>query len=149
MIFALVGLRVALKYGIIYAVKTKKTNENLSNETAAKVPRVILIGTYKKDQLTAWRPWYCYPLSAADSIQEKDAAHINELWLFRGTSEQKTYKAEFVGIKTRDELVKDYGYPAKGKAHGKAYLLFKTEFKYTFKDTPPTEADHVIIRTAA
>ena len=148
MIFALVGLRVALKYGIIYAVKTKKTNENLAKETAAKVPRVILIGTYKKDQLTAWRPWYCYPLSAADSIQEKDAARINELWLFRGTSEQKTYKAEFVGIKTRDELVKDYGYPAKGKAHGKAYLLFKTEFKYTFKDTPPTEADHVIIRTA-
>ena len=79
MIFALVGLRVALKYGIIYAVKTKKTNENLAKETAAKVPRVILIGTYKKDQLRAWRPWYCYPLSAADSIQEKDAAHINEL----------------------------------------------------------------------
>jgi hypothetical protein len=35
------GLRIGREYGIIYAVKTKKTNENLANETVAKVPRRI------------------------------------------------------------------------------------------------------------
>ena len=37
---------------------------------------------------------------------------INELWLFKGPKEQKVYKAEFVGVKTREELIRDYGYPA-------------------------------------
>lgn len=27
-----------------------------------------------------------------------DFSQINELWLFKGTKEQKTYKAEFVGV---------------------------------------------------
>ncbi len=43
-------------------------------------------------------------------MQNDGLAQINELWLFRGTTEQKTYKAEFVGVKTRDELIRDYGY---------------------------------------
>ena len=43
-----------------------------------------------------------------------DFCQITELWLFQGTKEQKTFKAEFVGIKTREELIRDYGYPGDG-----------------------------------
>ena len=118
--------------------KKRKTEDN----------RIVLVGTYKGDQLTKWRGWYNYPISEADQIAEADAASIAELWLFKGTKEQKTYKAEFVGVKTREELVRNYGYPAKGRAHGEKYLLFKTKFKYQHKLTPPEDAAHVIVRTA-
>ena len=83
----------------------------------ARGKRIVLVGTYKGKQLTDWRGWYNYPIDAKDKITEADAAKIGELWLFNGTKEQKTYKAEFVGIKTRAELVRDYGYPAKGRPH--------------------------------
>ena len=118
------------------------------NVSADVVTRIVLVGTYKGDQLTKWRGWYNYPISAKDKISEADAAKVNELWLFKGTTAQKSYKAEFVGIKTRKELVEQYGYPAKGKAHGDKYLLFKTDFKYQFAAMPPEEAERVIIRTA-
>lgn len=110
--------------------------------------RIVLVGTYKGDQLTKWRGLYNYPISAKDNISEDDAAKVNELWLFKGTKAQKSYKAEFVGVKTRKELMKQYGYPAKGKAHSEKYLLFKTEFKYQYNAMPPEEADRVIVRTA-
>ena len=119
-------------------MKKRKTEDN----------RIVLVGTYKGDQLTKWRGWYNYPVSEADQIAEADAASIAELWLFKGTKEQKTYKAEFVGVKTREELVRNYGYPAKGRAHGEKYLLFKTKFKYQHKLTPPEDAARVIVRTA-
>ena len=118
------------------------------NVSADAVTRIVLVGTYKGDQLTKWRGWYNYPISAKDKISEADAAKVNELWLFKGTTARKSYKAEFVGIKTRKELVEQYGYPAKGKAHGDKYLLFKTDFKYQFAAMPPEEAERVIIRTA-
>ena len=73
---------------------------------------------------------------------------INELWLFKGTKEQRNYKAEFVGIKTREELIRDYGYPAEGKAHGDRYLLFKTEFMYRHKGDIPEDAERVIVRAS-
>ena len=90
-------------------------------------PKFVLVGTYKGDQLTDWRGWYNYPISDDDKITEADAAKITELWLFKGTKDERRYKAEFVGVKTRQELIDGYGYPAKGKAHGEKYLLFKTE----------------------
>ena len=77
-----------------------------------------------------------------------DLSVVNELWLFKGTREQRIYKASFVGIKTRRELIDGYGYPAKGKAHGDRYLLFKTEFKYQHKNDVPEDADRVIVRAA-
>ena len=123
----------------------KHMPENVSADVGA---RIVLVGTYKGDQLTKWRGWYNYPISAKDKISEADAVNVNELWLFNGTKAQKSYKAEFVGVKTREELVRDYGYPAKGKAHGDRYLLFKTQFKYQFAAMPPEEAERVIIRTA-
>ena len=120
---------------------------NTFSEVQSKTAKVILVGTYKGDQLTRWNGWYNYPISADDTIRPDDAAKINELWLFQGTKAQKDFKAEFVGIKTREELVHDYGYPAKGKAHGDKYLLFKTEFQYHHELTQQGEADHVIVRT--
>ena len=126
--------------------RSKEVSRKATKSDDATSGRVVLVGTYKGDQLTKWRGWYNYPLSDKDKISPEDFAKINELWLFQGTVGQKKYKAEFVGVKTREELVRDYGYSAKGKAHGDKYLLFKTEFKYTFKSLPPEDADKVIIR---
>lgn len=120
----------------------------VSSRAVSETRRVVLVGTYKGDQLSRWRGWYNYPISDNDKITETDAASISELWLFKGTKDLKTYKAEFVGIKTREELVRDYGYPAKGKAHGDRYLLFKTEFKYQHKLDNPLDCERVIVRTA-
>ena len=120
-----------------------------SNDKGAPVAeqkRYVLIGTYKGDQLTKWKGFYNYPIGDKDKISKEDAAKINELWLFNGTKAQKNYKAEFVGIKTRKELVNDYGYPAKGKAHGDRYLLFKTEFKYRHKNDNSLNCEQVILR---
>ena len=138
----------------------------MSRKGGKTLGHVVLVGTYKGDQLTKWRGWYNYPVSEEECKVEsvkckveggKDrnsqlTTHnfqlVNELWLFNGKKEQRNYKAEFVGIKTRKELIDDYGYPAKGKAHGDKYLLFKTDFKYQHKGDVPEDAERVIIRTA-
>lgn len=126
--------------------KAKKVQKHVSS--AKETQRCVLVGTYKGDQLTKWRGWYNYPISDDDKISAEDAAKITELWLFKRKKEQRNYKASFVGIKTRQELISDYGYPAKGKAHGDKYLLFKTDFKYQHKGDIPEDAERVIIRTA-
>jgi len=146
------------------AKKTLRADENCHR-------RIVLVGTYKGDQLTKWRGWYNWPLGNGeqgtgngravaprpptvgrdDHIAPQlpaDFSQINELWLFQGTKDQRTYKAEFVGIKTREELVRDYGYPANGKAHGERYLLFKTEFKYHHKLDNPLDCERVIVRAS-
>ena len=38
--------------------------------------RVVLVGTYKGDQLTAWPGWYNYPISAKDKIDVENANEI-------------------------------------------------------------------------
>ena len=128
-------------------LKKKTRNVAPKKAPAEAQERVVLVGTYKGDQLTAWPGWYNYPISAKDKIDVEGAKKVNELWLFKGTRDQKTYAAEFVGEKTRAELVRDYGYPAKGKAHGDKYLLFKTAFKYLHKNDNPLDCERVIVRT--
>ncbi len=128
--------------------RSKEVSRKVTKSDNATSGRVVLVGTYKGDQLTKWRGWYNYPIKAKDKITEADAAKINELWLFNGTKDQKTYAAEFVGVKTRAELVRDYGYPAKGKAHGDKYLLFKTAFKYLHRLDNPLDCDRVFVRTS-
>ena len=91
---------------------------------------------------------------------------VTELWLYRGTADERRYRAEFIGVKTREELIHDYGYPggdvsatknaknAKGgsrlsrppKPHGTHYALFKTELLYRHKNAPQEEADAVVVR---
>ena len=128
--------------------KTKSEPHGVSQSKCDTLGRIVLVGTYKGDQLTNWRGWYNYPISDDDKICIEDAAKITELWLFKGLKEQRNYKAEFVGVKTRHELIEDYGYPAKGKAHGEKYLLFKTTLKYQHKLALPEDTERVIIRTA-
>lgn len=103
---------------------------------------IVLVGTYKGDQLTKWPDFYNYPITEKDKIKEQYAALINELWLFKGKTGPKTYVATFVGVKTREELITDYAYSASGKAHAKKYLLFKIEEKIE----PSESADKVIVR---
>ena len=131
-------------------MKRKSEKHNIGGVSAAKKSdvRVVLVGTYKGDQLTAWRGWYNYPISDEDKITDAEAAKITELWLFKGTKDERRYKAEFVGIKTRQELIRDYGYPAAGKAHGEKYLLFKALYKYRHKADIPEDAKRVIVRVA-
>ncbi len=119
-----------------------------AQQVAPEVSRIVLVGTYKGDQLKKWHGWYNYPILNADKIIADDAAKITELWLFKGKKDQRNYKASFVGVKTRQELIDGYGYPAKGKAHGDKYLLFKTEYKYRHKGEVPEDIERVIIRTA-
>ena len=145
------------------ATKKDKTRpRGVSHAKCETSGRIVLVGTYKGDQLTKWRGWYNWPISEGDfsrvehveradgragSPLPADMSKVNELWLFKGTKDEKRYRAEFVGIKTREELIRDYGYPAKGKAHGDKYLLFKTEFKYIHKLDVPEDAERVIVRT--
>lgn len=126
----------------------KKQKKEVNGVSIKPASRIVLVGTYKGDQLTKWCGWYNYPISDDDKIGADDAAKITELWLFNGEKDQRNYKAQFVGIKTRKELIDDFGYLAKGKAHGDKYLLFKTEFKYQHKGDVPEDAERVIIRTA-
>jgi len=131
------------------AVKKDKNRQRDVSQAKCETPgRIVLVGTYKGDQLTEWRGWYNYPISHEDKITDADAAKITELWLFNGTKDERRYKAEFVGVKTREELIRDYGYPAKGKAHGERYLLFKTQFMYRHKADIPEDAERVIVRAA-
>ena len=113
------------------------------DEAKKKDKILVLIGTYKDNQLENWPNYYNYPISDSDKITETDAKRIRELWLFKGQSAQKTFSAKFVGIKTREELIAKYAYPATGKAHGSRYLLFKiTPIEY-----PRIYDKKVILRT--
>ena len=126
-------------------MEARRKNQRAAAKREA-APKFVLVGTYNGDQLTDWRGWYNYPISDSDLSRVEhvecvdgrarspsapqstgDYSRINELWLFKGTKDERRYKAEFVGVKTRQELIDGYDYPAKGKAHGEKYLLFKTE----------------------
>ena len=110
----------------------------------------VLVGTYKAKQL-AWikrHGIYNYPVKDGDEFDEKSFASIKELWLYadvKGT--RHVFEAEFIGIKTREELISEYGYPdgnvlaaknAKGAKNGRArtpaaphgsrYYVFKTKY---------------------
>ena len=78
---------------------------------------VVLVGTYKEKQL-AWikrHGVYNYPVKDGDEFDAKAFAAIRELWLYADTKGTRhAFEAEFVGIKTREELVDEYGYPANG-----------------------------------
>ena len=176
--------------------KQKSGRRGVSQGKCEASGRVVLVGTYKGDQLTKWRGWYNYPISDEDLNAETqrgreggrvssraatvgrddpiapkssaDYSCINELWLFKGTRDERRYKAEFVGIKTREELIRDYGYPGgddfnaetqRGrdgravaprppKPHGTHYALFKTQFMYRHKGDVPEDAEAVIIRVS-
>jgi len=159
--------------------------------------RIVLVGTYRGDQLKDWPGWYCWPIDVEQCCQYENVASgqsqlpikamgklatgntgigntstlatlsgVTELWLYKGTADERRYRAEFVGVKTREELIRDYGYPGGGvsaaknakngravsmkppKPHGTHYALFKTELLYRHKNDLPGEADAVILRVS-
>jgi len=131
----------------------KKTPHPLSRKAVFSQPRpmvpstikTILVGTYKSDQLETWPGYYNYPLSAQDRFDKSSARHINELWLFQGAKMGRFFKAEFIGEFSRDALVKDFAYPAKGRPHGSSYLLFKIA-PTTPCDSAPGRLQKFIVR---
>ena len=192
------------------AKKAKSERRGVSQGKCEASGRIVLVGTYRGDQLTQWRGWYCYPvgngecgtgngryppaegcprsgcpsrgartpaapqspanLSTLQPFNLSALQRVNELWLFQGTKDERRYKAEFVGIKTREELIRDYGYlawecddlaaknaktakngrartPAAPNPHGTHYALFKTQLLYRHKGEVPGDAERVIIRT--
>ena len=90
----------------------------VQKNTDAASGHVVLVGTYKGDQLAKWRGWYNWPLTEADfsaAKNAKDVSHgdteaqrggarsqasfdwlsrITELWLFKDTAGQKDFKAK-------------------------------------------------------
>lgn len=101
----------------------KKPRKVASKKAPAEEPKkCVLVGTYKGDQLTEWRGWYNYPISDEELSQtqrrgenelvtncdKSSFSEINELWLFKGTKDERRYKAEFVGVKTRGSSWNDF-----------------------------------------
>ncbi len=123
--------------------------EETGRAGAPRTPSAVLVGTYKAKQL-AWikrHGIYNYPVKDGDEFDEKSFASIKELWLYadvKGT--RHAFEAEFIGIKTREELISEYGYPSgvlaaknaksakNGRArtptapHGSSYYVFKTKY---------------------
>lgn len=120
-----------------------------------------------RDSISLERSEHRGAMSIERCEQSRLLNNISELWLYRGTADERRYRAEFVGIKTREELIRDYGYPGRdvsaaknakcakregrapsrpSKPHATHYALFKTELIYRHKNDLPGEADAVIVR---
>ena len=41
-------------------------------------PKVVLVGTYKGDQLRVWRGWYCWPIAADEAMHNAQCSMLNE-----------------------------------------------------------------------
>ena len=111
--------------------------------------KIVLVGTYRAGQLERWPGLYNYPLSVDDAVDAEAAKRVNEIWLFNGAKDGRYFAAEFVGTCTRDALVRDFGYPAKGAAHGERYLLYRIQPAYAPANTSnvlAAEVARVIVR---
>ena len=111
-----------------------KTEKQTKTAVEAARRRVVLVGTYRGDQLKDWPGWYCWPLEAGESHTKsaksaktgRDAPtarphgvasspseppewlpSVTELRLYQGTADERRYRAEFVGVKTLEELIRD------------------------------------------
>ena len=90
----------------------------------------VLVGTYRKDQLTKWilpHGLYNYPVREADSAIRETAPTVSELWLYAGKKDKLRFSASFDREVSAAELA-DLGYPrGKGEPHAERYLLFRIE----------------------
>ena len=65
-----------------------KTGKQTNTADGAARRRVVLVGTYKGDQLTDWPGWYCWPLEAGESHAKsatfaktgRDAPYAPDYW---------------------------------------------------------------------
>ena len=106
------------------SIKQHKGIQEMESECPCSETRV-LVGTYRTGQLEKWPGYYNYPISDGDGIDPDECAQARQVWLFRGKAALKVFHAEFLGVKTREELKNEYGYQGRGKAHGTRYLLYK------------------------
>ena len=113
-------------------------------ETAKKT---VLVGTYRGNQLEEWLGYYNYPLTAKDKFDVESAKKVNEIWLFQAAKDGRFFAAEFIGEFTREQLKKQFAYPAKGKGHGDTYLLYKISNTEIY-DPASGLAEAVIVRSA-
>ena len=109
---------------VLYAAKIKpngKQNKKPYQHPAGETKCIVLVGTYKGDQLAKWRGWYDYPISddelsraetqsrgESELVADCDKpwfSKINELWLFNGKKNERRYKAEFVGVKAWRRMI--------------------------------------------
>ena len=127
----------------------KKTSHKVEpKKSAVEAPgKIVLVGTYKEDQLEKWPGYYNYPLTEKDAFDEDSARKVNEIWLFKGAEEGRFFAAEYVGTFTREELAEKFGYPAKGKAHAQAYLLYRIGRTEVYNPADGV-VDAVIVRAA-
>jgi|GEM_PF-199026 len=127
----------------------KKTSHKVEpKKSAVEAPgKIVLVGTYKEDQLEKWPGYYNYPLTEKDAFDEDSARKVNEIWLFKGAEEGRFFAAEYVGTFTREELAEKFGYPAKGKAHAQAYLLYRIGRTEVYNPANGV-VDAVIVRAA-
>ncbi|MGN0847193.1 MAG: hypothetical protein ACI4RA_07400, partial [Kiritimatiellia bacterium] len=58
--------------------KAETARSGVSQGTHEAAGRVVLVGTYKGDQLSKWSGWYNYPISDKDKIDAADAAKITD-----------------------------------------------------------------------
>ena len=101
--------------------------------------KVVLVGTYKGDQLTRWRGWYNWPVSDSDFNAETQSG--------REGRAGSPLPAAAVGSRVpRDRNCRVVA-PRPPKPHGTHYALFKTEFLYRHKNVVPGDAERVIVRT--
>lgn len=126
--------------------KRRKVSPKKTSKTEQK--KVVLVGTYKTGQLEKWPGYYNYPICDGDKIELEFAKQVNEIWLFNAKKEPVCLKAKFIGFKTRDELKKEYKYPARGKPHGTGnYVLYSTS-KTQVYDPSSGLAEKVVVRLA-
>ena len=60
------------------AEKQDKTGKRgVPNGKRATTGRIVLVGTYKGDQLTKWRGWYNYPVSNDDFNRAEHVEHAD------------------------------------------------------------------------
>ena len=109
--------------------------------------RLVLIGTYKGNQIEDWPGYYNYPIRDDDIVDEESGKDINEIWLFKGNEEGRFFTAQFIGKFTRGQLTKQFGYPARGKAHSDSYLLYRISDNEIY-DPEFSVADAVFVRSS-
>lgn len=127
-------------------LKTAKRKVTPKRAVPEAAKKFVLVGTYQDGQLKAWPGYYNYPIFKDDKIDVEACKRVNEIWLFNGTKAGRYFAAEFVGVKTREELKADFGYPAKGKGHGDgSYLLYRIS-KTEIYDPATGLAEQVIVR---
>lgn len=101
-------------------MKNKNTEKSSGKYT-------VLAGTYDGNQLLDCPGYYYYPVTRKDQIVIDEIEKINELWLFNGNKSKKFFSAVFIGVKTTNDLARDFGHKINDKPEVEKWLLFKIE----------------------